>query len=89
MLRMNWLGTSEPSSHPGIGTANPPSGSPKRKVFMLPVAESSSGNRQHSMGYEYQLSTFNLFRASFDAVLSRQSYLPLPTAPFHTSGSQT
>jgi hypothetical protein len=24
MLRMNWLGTSEPSSHPGIGTANPP-----------------------------------------------------------------
>ncbi len=23
MLRMNWLGTSEPSSHPGIGTANP------------------------------------------------------------------
>ena len=24
MLRMNWLETSEPSSHPGIGTANPP-----------------------------------------------------------------
>jgi hypothetical protein len=24
MLRMNWLGTSEPSSHPGIGTATPP-----------------------------------------------------------------
>ena len=24
MLRMNWWRTSEPSSHPGIGTANPP-----------------------------------------------------------------
>jgi hypothetical protein len=24
MLHMNWLGTREPSSHPGIGTANLP-----------------------------------------------------------------
>jgi hypothetical protein len=24
MLRMNWFRSSEPSSHPGIGTANPP-----------------------------------------------------------------
>jgi hypothetical protein len=39
MLRMNWLGTSEPSSQPGIGTANPAGydGERIRKIFLNSV----------------------------------------------------
>ena len=90
MLRMNWLGTSEPSSHPGIGTANPPVRLTQEQTFMLPVAESSNGNRATFDGHAKISSVLsNCLAPRLTSVLSSQSYLPLPTPPFHTTGFQT